>query len=71
MVHSLDITLPANVTASIHIIGATNLETVTEGGGPATNAVGLIATPVVTNGTAVFQLGSGRYKFKAPMLLMR
>ena len=43
--------------------GATNLTGVTESGSAATNAVGLLAAPTVGNGAALFQLGSGSYRF--------
>jgi alpha-L-rhamnosidase len=64
---SLDIMVPANVTASVYMVGATNLGTITESGSYATNASGLLTPPRVLNGAAVFQVGSGQYKFKAPI----
>jgi len=61
--YALSVTVPANTTASVFLSGATNLASITENGLPATNAAGLIITPVVTNGAALFQIGSGSYNF--------
>jgi alpha-L-rhamnosidase len=63
--YALSVSVPANATASVFLIGATNLASITESGSPATNAVGLLSTPVVTNGAALFQIGSGSYLFNA------
>jgi len=64
---SLNATIPANATASIYVLGATNLGSVTESGSYATNATGLLAAPRVTNGAVLFQVGSGTYRFKVPV----
>jgi alpha-L-rhamnosidase len=63
--YTLSVTVPPNATASVFLLGATNLANITESGGAATNAVGLLSTPVVTNGAALFQIGSGSYLFNA------
>jgi alpha-L-rhamnosidase len=64
---SVNITVPANVTASVYILGATNLGSIIESGGQATNAPGQLHPATVTNGAALFQVGSGAYQFKAPI----
>ena len=64
---SLDVTVPANATASIYILGATNLSNITESSGYATNTAGLLSLPQVTNGAGLFQVGAGSYQFKAPV----
>jgi alpha-L-rhamnosidase len=61
--YSLSVAIPANTTASVFIVGATNLAEVTESGMPASNAVGVLALPTLTNGAALFQVGSGSYSF--------
>jgi alpha-L-rhamnosidase len=63
--YTLSVTVPPNATASVFLVGATNLASITEGGLAATNAVGLLSTPVVTDGAALFQIGSGSYLFNA------
>ena len=62
---SVEATVPANATASIYLLGATNLDTITESGNRAINTSGLLAVPKVTNGAALFEVGSGSYRFKA------
>jgi alpha-L-rhamnosidase len=61
--HTLSVTVPANTTASVFILGATNLANITESGLVATNAVGVLYPAVITNGAALFQVGSGIYCF--------
>jgi alpha-L-rhamnosidase len=61
--YALSVTVPPNATASVFLLGATNLANITESGVAATNTVGLLAAPVITNGTAFFQIGSGSYIF--------
>jgi alpha-L-rhamnosidase len=63
--YTLSVTVPPNATASVFLLGATNLASITESGLAATNAAGLLCTPVVTNGAALFQVGSGAYLFNA------
>jgi alpha-L-rhamnosidase len=61
--YALSVNVPANATASVFLFGVTNLANITESGVAATNTVGLLATPVITNSTALFQIGSGSYIF--------
>lgn len=61
--YTLSVTVPPNATASVFLAGATNLASITESGVAATNTVGLLTTPTITNGTALFQIGSGSYTF--------
>ncbi len=60
-------TVPANTTAFVYILGATNLGSITESGVSATNAPGVLYPVTVTNGAALFQVGSGTYRFSAPV----
>jgi alpha-L-rhamnosidase len=64
---SLNVTIPANITASVYLVGITNLATINEGTSHATNMPGLLAPPLVTNGASLFQVGSGSYQFRAPL----
>ena len=52
-----------NGPGALSLLGATNLAGITESGSPATNTIGLLGTPVVSNGAALFQIGSGSYRF--------
>jgi hypothetical protein len=54
--YTLSVNVPANTTSSVFLLGATNLANITERGLAATNAVGLLAPPVITNGAALFQI---------------
>jgi hypothetical protein len=57
----LDVTIPANTTATIYI-PASDAESVLESGWPASTAEGV--RPVgMQDETAVFQVGSGQYRF--------
>ena len=58
---SLDATIPANTTAEVHVPAPT-AESVSESGGPASNAPG-VSFLRMENGAAVFAVTSGRYRF--------
>jgi alpha-L-rhamnosidase len=58
---TLDVSIPANTTALIHVPAA-SLDVVTEGGRPARSAPGLRFVRM-DEGTAVFEAGSGEYRF--------
>jgi hypothetical protein len=65
--YTLNVTVPANATASVYI-PSTNLLNITESGVPATTAPGVksnyfINWPNWTNGATVFQVGAGTYQF--------
>ena len=60
-IFSLNLTNPANITASVYFRSA-NPGGILESGSPATNTAGLVYYQV-TNGTTLFQLGSGSYSF--------
>ncbi|HEV2211344.1 MAG TPA: family 78 glycoside hydrolase catalytic domain [Verrucomicrobiae bacterium] len=62
--YTLSVTVPANSTASIFVVGSTNLANITESGTGSSNFVGLLSSPVITNGVALFEVGSGSYDFK-------
>jgi len=59
----MKLAVPANITASVYV-PSTNPAAITEGGFPATNALGVLSYEVKTNAT-VFRLGSGTYNFGA------
>jgi len=61
----LAVTIPANTTATIYV-PTTGIETVTESGKPARSGPGLKFLRM-DEGNAVFEVGSGRYHFAAPM----
>jgi alpha-L-rhamnosidase len=61
---TLDVTVPPNTTAEIHV-PAKGAGEVTEGGRPAREAAGL-ALLREGDGVVVFQVGSGSYRFGAP-----
>jgi alpha-L-rhamnosidase len=61
----LDVTVPTNTTATIHV-PAGGLEAVTEGGAPAGEADG-VSFRGMEAGSAVFSVGSGCYRFAAPV----
>jgi hypothetical protein len=52
---------------SLLALGATNLGSITESGVSATNAAGVLYPATVTKGAALFQVGSGTYRFSAPV----
>ena len=68
-IFSLDVTVPPNTTATIHVPAA-DAAAVCEGGRPAAKAAGLEFLRV-EQGTAVYRAGSGRYQFTAPALPVR
>jgi alpha-L-rhamnosidase len=59
----LDITIPANVTATVHV-PATSAKNVTEGGKPAGQAPG-VKFVNMAEGSAIYEVGSGEYRFVA------
>lgn len=61
---TLEVTVPANTTATVHVPSA-DAASVTEGDGPASRAPGVRALPAIP-GHAVFEVGSGRFRFSAP-----
>jgi alpha-L-rhamnosidase len=60
---ALEVSVPVNTTATVYV-PATGLDAVTEGGAQATQAEG-ISNPRMEGTYAVFDLGSGDYKFAA------
>jgi len=60
---SLDVSIPANTTATVHV-PAKDAASVTEGGKPADKASGLKFLKM-ENGAAVYEAGSGTYQFKS------
>jgi len=58
---TLDITIPANTTATVHV-PATSLSAVTEGGKPAADAEAVKFVRMADD-AAVFEVGSGTYRF--------
>ncbi|HTE19919.1 MAG TPA: glycoside hydrolase family 78 protein, partial [Armatimonadota bacterium] len=61
---NLNVTIPANTTAIVYV-PATDAAVVTEGGKPAGRAVS-VRFLRTENGSAVFEVGSGTYRFSAP-----
>lgn len=59
--YTLNVTVPCNTTARVHIPAAA-ADSVMESGGPATKATG-VKYVGMESGKAVFEVGSGRYKF--------
>jgi len=59
---TLKASIPCNTTATVHI-PATNSESVTEGGKPASSAPG-VKFLRMEQGKAVFEVGSGDYDFR-------
>jgi alpha-L-rhamnosidase len=57
------VTIPANTRASVYV-PAKNAERVTEGGVPASRAAG-VRFVTMEDGAAVFNVGSGTYRFVA------
>jgi alpha-L-rhamnosidase len=60
---TVDITVPANTTATVYV-PTSDADSVTEGGGPAEDAVGVRFVEAL-DGTAGYRVGAGRYKFMA------
>jgi alpha-L-rhamnosidase len=61
----LDVTIPANATAEVHVPGAAGK--VTEGGRPASEAQGVKLLRTAGDGKAsIYEVGSGTYRFEAP-----
>ncbi len=60
----LHVTIPANTTAELHM-PTTDPAQVTEGSQPAANAIG-VRYLRKTEGTCVYEIGSGEYSFSAP-----
>ena len=61
---TLNVTIPANTTAEIDV-PTTNVAAITESGVPAASSPG-VAYIGVTNGVAIFDVGSGNYYFSSP-----
>ena len=61
---TLSVTIPANTTAEIHV-PTTNAGAITESGVAAASSAGVTYTGV-TNGAAVYTVGSGNYLFSSP-----
>jgi alpha-L-rhamnosidase len=61
----LNVGVPANASANVYL-PSTNLAVITESGLPVTNAPGVLGSTQVTNGAAVFRVGSGSYSFSVP-----
>ena len=61
---TLDVTVPPNTTAEV-IVPAASADVVTEGGQPVSQAPG-VRFVRAAGGSAVFEVGSGRYRFGAP-----
>ena len=59
---SLDVTVPANTTATVYV-PATSEGAVTEGGKPASQAEG-VRFVGMKDGSAVYEVGGGTYRFK-------
>jgi len=66
-VFKMDMTIPANTTATVYI-PAKSLDSITESGRPATKAEGLRFLRM-EDGSAVFAADSGRYKFVSKLSL--
>jgi alpha-L-rhamnosidase len=60
---SLDVTVPANTTATVYVPAA-SADGVTEGSGPASGAEG-VKFERMENGAAVFTVGGGKYRFRS------
>jgi alpha-L-rhamnosidase len=60
----LDVVVPANTTAAVHV-PASGPDEVQEGGGPASKAPG-VSVVGGHDGRVVFEVGSGSYRFEAP-----
>ena len=63
---TLDVTVPANTTATVYI-PAESAKNITESGQPATKAAG-VQFLQIKQGTAVFIIGSGHYRFVSKVL---
>jgi alpha-L-rhamnosidase len=62
---NLNVTIPPNTTATIHI-PTTDQNAITEGGQPLAQATGLTVARVDAN-FAVITCGAGRYEFRSPL----
>ncbi len=66
--YTLNVTNPANTTASIYVPSTNNLAGILESGQPAASSPGVLSYyftnwPNWANGATVFQVGSGGYSF--------
>jgi alpha-L-rhamnosidase len=61
---ALDVEVPVHATATVHVPAA-NAEAVKEGGKPTASATG-VRFVAMTDGAALFEVQSGRYRFTAP-----
>ena len=64
---TLNVTIPANATAEIHV-PTTNAAAITESGLPAAGAPGVTYVGV-SNNAAIYTVGSGTYSFTSPFLV--
>jgi len=64
---TLNVTIPANTTAEIHV-PTTNAAAITESGVPAASAPGVIYVGV-SNSVAIYTVGSGNYTFSSPFAI--
>ena len=64
---ALEVTVPVNTSATVYV-PASDVAEVTESGKPAPSAPG-VKFLRVDEGNAVFEIGSGNYKFAAPIYL--
>jgi alpha-L-rhamnosidase len=61
---TLNVTVPVNTTAEVHV-PTTNAAAITESGVAASGAPGVISVGV-SNGAAIYNVGSGSYSFSSP-----
>ena len=64
---TLNVTIPANTTAEIHV-PTTNASAITESGVPAASSSG-VAYAGVSNNAAIYNVGSGNYIFVSPYVV--
>ena len=64
---TMNVTIPANTTAEIHV-PTTNAAAITESGAPAASSPGVTFTGM-SNAAAVYDVGSGTYRFASPLLV--
>jgi len=62
---TLEVVIPPNTSAQVHV-PTTNALAITESGLPATNSPG-VAWVGLSNGCAIFAVGSGRYAWSSPL----
>lgn len=67
-IFTLNVTIPANTTAEIHV-PTTNAAAITESGVPAAGATGVTYVGV-SNNAAIYNVGSGSYIFSSPYSIL-